>query len=31
MISIAEVRKRYLSEIEANRPEIPVVLRGNPA
>ena len=36
MISIAEVMKRYYSaieilQIEAHRPEIPVVLRGNPA
>ena len=36
LISIAEVRKRYCSEIrivqiKAHTPEIPVVLRGNPA
>ena len=31
LISIAEVRKRYYSEIEAHGPEIPVVLLGNPA
>ena len=34
LISIVEVRKRYCSEIvqfEAHRPDIPVVLRGNPA
>ena len=32
LISIAEVTKRYCSEIiEAHGPEIPVVLRGNPA
>ena len=34
LISFAEVRKRYCSEIaqiEAHGSEIPVVLRGNPA
>ena len=35
MISIAEVRKilfgNRIVQIEAHRPEIPVVLRGNPA
>ena len=29
LISIAEARKRYCSEIEAYRPEISVVLRDN--
>ena len=31
LISIAGVRKKYCSEIEAHGQEIPVVLRGNPA
>ena len=31
LISTVDVWKRYCSEIEAHRPEIPVVLRGNPA